>query len=136
MKRLIEVPNRLDDLPRIRTELTEFLEWGGVGSELAEDAFLVTEEVFVNVVSYGYEDGDEEEHRIEIELSLEGGVLVMEFRDDARSFDPLAAADPDPDAVSSGKGGLGIHLVRSLSDDVSYERRGGRNILRVERRVE
>ena len=134
MKRTISVPNRTEELARLHTELVEFLEWGGVGSEFAEDAFLVTEEVFVNIVSYGYEDDDE--HLIEIGLSLEDGLFTMEFRDDARGFDPLAAPAPDPDAVSSGAGGLGIHLVRSLSDRVSYERREGLNILTVERRIE
>ena len=133
MKRTISVPNRTAELDRVRSELFEFMEWGGIGNEFAEDAFLVTEEVFVNIVSYGYED--EAEHLVEIDLTLADGHFTMEFRDDAAAFDPLAAPDPDPDAVSSGAGGLGIHLVRSLSDQVSYERREGMNILTVERRV-
>ena len=62
--------------------------------------------------------------------------LGIEFRDFGRPFDPLQAPPPDLDRPAGERpiGGLGIHLVRSLTDRVEYRRLGGANLLRVERR--
>ena len=53
--------------------------------------------------------------------------------DDGPAFDPLAAAAPDTSLGVEERpiGGLGIALVRRLMDEVEYERRDGRNHLRL-----
>ena len=61
----------------------------------------------------------------------------MRFRDDGVEFDPLSRADPDLDAPTEerGIGGLGIHLVKTLTDEASWRRDGDANILTVRKRV-
>jgi len=135
MKKTFAIVNDLRQLDLVHETLTGFLADAGVGTELAEEMFLVAEEVIANTISYGYED--EDVHRIELALSFTDGLFRMRFRDDAKAFDPLAAEAPDLDAPTEerGIGGLGIHLVRTLTDDASYRREGDANILTVERRV-
>ena len=57
--------------------------------------------------------------------------------DDGPAFDPLAAQAPDTTLGLDERpvGGLGLMLVRRLMDDVAYERRDGRNHLRLRRRL-
>ncbi len=66
-----------------------------------------------------------------------GDEITVEIEDDGRAFDPFDA--PPPDLTSSIEeraiGGLGVHLVRSLTDDASYERRDGRNIVTLRKRA-
>jgi anti-sigma regulatory factor (Ser/Thr protein kinase) len=53
--------------------------------------------------------------------------------DDGVSFNPLAVAPPDTTSPLEQRqlGGLGIHLVRSLTDEATYLRQDGRNVIRL-----
>ena len=57
--------------------------------------------------------------------------------DDGPGFDPLSAPEPDTSLGIEERpiGGLGIALVRRLMDHVEYERRDGKNRLRLRRRL-
>jgi serine/threonine-protein kinase RsbW len=62
---------------------------------------------------------------------------VLLVSDDGPEFDPLAAEAPDTTLAVEDRpiGGLGIELVKRLMDEVRYERSGGRNRLRLARRL-
>ncbi len=91
---------------------------------------LVLEELGLNIMSYGY--GEEGLHEFEITLTSEADVLRIEVTDDGRPFDPLnEAPEPDLDASVDDRqvGGLGIHLVRTMVDEMSYRREQDKNHL-------
>jgi serine/threonine-protein kinase RsbW len=48
--------------------------------------------------------------------------------DDGKPFDPLAVATPRPRS-DEREGGVGLHFVRSLTDELKYTRREGINHL-------
>lgn len=96
---------------------------------------LVLDELLTNVISYGYSDRDE--HLIEVDLTLEDGVLRVRIEDDGAPFNPLHAPAPDTHCPTEDRhiGGLGIHLVTSLMDHVAYERAAEKNRLIMEKRI-
>ena len=63
---------------------------------------------------------------------------TLVLRDDAPPFDPLSLAAPDLAAGLDERsmGGLGIHLVRELVDEVSYRRVDGRNELTLSKHID
>ena len=91
---------------------------------------LVTEEIFVNQVHYAYRDqgGD-----VEIRCFVRDGMFCAEFVDSGPPFDPLAQPPPDTTAplIERSIGGLGIELVRRLTDSAEYHREGGSNVMRL-----
>ena len=90
---------------------------------------LVLEELGLNIMSYGYDEGL---HEFEITLTSEADVLRIEFTDDGRPFDPLNEApelDLDASVDDRKVGGLGIHLVRAMVDEMSYRREQDKNHL-------
>lgn len=96
---------------------------------------LALEELVTNTISYGCSDG--REHAITISLHLEGADLHMRVEDDAMAFNPLEREAPDLNAPLEERpiGGLGVHLVRKLMDDVRYERTGTHNVLSMRKRA-
>jgi anti-sigma regulatory factor (Ser/Thr protein kinase) len=72
-----------------------------------------------------------------VDLVLEDGVLRVEIVDEAAAFDPLARPAPDTDQALEERpiGGLGIHIVKQLMDDVRYRREGGKNVLTLTKRL-
>ncbi len=71
--------------------------------------------------------------RAEIVLALDGSRLEIEFIDDGCEFDPLAGPPPNLEAPLETRtpGGLGLHILRSLTDEARYERRNGHNVIRL-----
>jgi len=92
---------------------------------------LVAEEVFLNAVHHGQSDGGGDNF---VWLTLypqpAGAALVIE--DSGLAFNPLTEAPPpDLDAVIEDRpvGGLGIMLVREMTDQAIYTRINNRNRL-------
>lgn len=94
----------------------------------AQRAILSLDELITNVVTYGYPDGGE--HEIHVALTERDDCLEVVMEDDGTPFDPFSEA-PEPDLEADVDerrvGGLGVHIVKSVMDDVQYERRDGRN---------
>ena len=57
--------------------------------------------------------------------------LILEILDNGIPFDPLSLSEPDLTAHLSDRkvGGLGVFLIREMTDDVQYRRRGDANVL-------
>jgi anti-sigma regulatory factor (Ser/Thr protein kinase) len=97
---------------------------------------LVLDELFTNIVSYGFKD--EREHEIQVSLKAEGDVLVVAVEDDGVPFNPVKRKEPElPTAIEDCQiGGLGIHLIKNLVHEPVYCRRGKRNVLTFKKRLE
>ena len=58
-------------------------------------------------------------------------MLIFKIEDDGVPFNPLKKKDPEipADLIDARIGGLGIHIVRKLMDDIRYKRKRGKNKL-------
>ena len=123
--------NQLDDLGRVIEEAVQFLEEQGVDGQAVYITNLAIEEMGTNLLKYGYDDAAR--HQILLRLELQPGTLVLVLEDDGHEFNPLNAPEPDVHLTAEERdpGGLGIHLVRRLAQDIRYERHEGRNRLTV-----
>jgi sigma-B regulation protein RsbU (phosphoserine phosphatase) len=127
----ILLSSRLSELERLTELLTEFGGRHGLAPKTLHDLNLALEEIVANIISYGYTDN--REHEIKVRLSAEAGEIKAEVEDDGEPFNPLEAPEPDTEKSLEERtiGGLGIHLVRKLTDRLEYKREGGRNLLTV-----
>jgi anti-sigma regulatory factor (Ser/Thr protein kinase) len=120
------LPN-LDELGRIAAEVEAMGKREDWSPNLVFRANLVLEELLVNIIKYGQSDGIK---GFDITLTSEPDRLTIEVVDEGKPFDPVKDAPPP---VLTGSledrpvGGLGLHLVRSLVDELSYKRERGKN---------
>ncbi len=92
---------------------------------------LFVEELCLNLLSHG---AASTETFFEADLICTGDAVTFVLRDTGPKFDPLTdVAEPSLDASIEDRplGGLGVHLVRSLADDMTYERKDGQNVVTV-----
>ena len=122
------------DLPRIQAAIGEFSREQDWPPDIEFQVDLVLEELVLNVVNHG---SGGREGEIKIELVSDEKAVTIQIIDDGRPFDPLTDA-PEPDTESSiedrAVGGLGIHLVRTMMDEVSYRREENKNHMRLVKR--
>ena len=128
--RTLTVSNRIEEIRTIEKFLTEFSEQQDFPPEVLFQIQLSLEEIFTNVVSYGYDD--DTGHEVEIVLSKNEQTVTVEIADDGRPFDPLQDA-PEMETESKLEerrvGGAGIALAKTMMTDLRYHRDGGRNHL-------
>ena len=127
MQRTFELASRPDAIAPALDSIETGLADVGVAQELVLELRLISEEVITNVVKYTEAD------TIRIHFKVSDVTVILEVRDNGKRFDPLGAAAPDLEASVEDRplGGLGIHLVQALADEVSYERRDDWNVLRL-----
>jgi len=125
----IVIANRLEELARVTALLDGLAARRGLPPDAVADMNVVLDEVLANVLAHAYDDT--RTHEIRVALAVYPGALQAEVEDDGRPFDPLAVAPPDRTSPLAEReiGGLGIHFVRSLLNDVAYQRVGDRNRL-------
>jgi len=125
-------------MSRVESFVCAFAAQHGLCSDDRSRALIVLEELITNLLKYGY-DQRGARGLAELGLALEPGPrLVVELVDDGRAFDPLAPPAPDLDQPVEMRpvGGLGLHLVRALTEGGYYQRVKGRNLTRLILRVE
>ncbi len=131
-----ELKNELSELKSLNQHLNN---WGGAIG-LADDSIarinICLDELFTNIVSYGFDD--DQEHMIIFTLDGDSSFVVINIEDDAKPFNPLEKVDPDfPENVEEAKiGGLGILIIRKLMDNVTYERSQGKNKLTMKKNIQ
>ncbi len=93
---------------------------GNIGEALRFPVHLAMEELFVNMVNY-YPDND---NAIQLDVDAENGVVTVTITDfDVDPFDVTQSRNVDIDAPLDERtpGGLGLHLIQSMVDNLQYD---------------
>ena len=111
----------LKDLPQIRHFILESAGALGVASAEVANVVLAVDEAVTNVIVHGYAG---QGGPVEIEVTGPPGALVVRLRDHAQPFDPSGMPAPDLTGPAEERkpGGLGIHLIRQVMDQLIYRR--------------
>lgn len=109
--------------------LNELLVETDCPENVRQNLSVVVDEICANICEYAYEDRNGT-----IGVRYEAGVnfITMQFTDDGDAFDPLAVDLPDFDGEPK-IGGIGIYLVKNLTDWMKYEYVNGKNCLKIMR---
>ncbi|MBK6416956.1 SpoIIE family protein phosphatase [Thermomonas sp.] len=128
--RHLRVPDQRDRLPGLQQALASTLGEAGIEPRRIHDAQVIVEELVCNLMDHGAAAGVD---ALVLAVAVDAGRVVLDIRDNGAAYDPLAHPPPDLEADIAQRpiGGLGIHLVRELSQDVQYRRQDGWNALRV-----
>ncbi|HPF59023.1 MAG TPA: ATP-binding protein [Candidatus Competibacteraceae bacterium] len=124
------LPAELDHLSVFLDHIREIAQTAGLAEAQISRLELAMEEALVNVFNYAYE-GRTHAGTVFCQVTIQAGGLTVDIVDDGPPFDPLARTDPDTSLELDERqpGGLGILLIKSLIDEVSYHREDGRNVL-------
>jgi anti-sigma regulatory factor (Ser/Thr protein kinase) len=131
-----ELKNDLSELEALCQHLNKFGQVTGLSEACITDVNICLDELFTNIVSYGFKD--DLEHIIRFTMDLDNRVLTLTIEDEGIAFNPLEKKDPEvpADLIDVRIGGLGIHIVRKLMDDIRYNRKQGKNKLTMKKSIQ
>ena len=132
---VMTIANRLSEVERLATAIETFGVAHGLDENVVYAFNLALDEVLTNTISYGYDGVGE--HDIRVRLRVHAGVVQAQVEDDGRPFNPLNVPRPNLDAPIEERpiGGLGLHIVRAMMDEVEYRHDGAHNILTLRKRA-
>lgn len=103
----------------------------GPGQEVRDEIISALNEAFNNVVLHAYRGV--QGGRLDLAIATSEGEIEIQMSDRGRSFDPgrvarlatVTAEDPASiDVAELPESGMGLFIIRSFMDDVSYTRGG------------
>ena len=122
------------DIARVNAAFDDFVDAHALPDAVRRSVSVVLDELLTNILSYGLPEhgGD-----VIVDIVLDADRIVITVSDNGRPFDPLSRAAPDTTLSVEDRdiGGQGIHLVRRMVDELSYQRRSDRNIVVLTKRL-
>jgi serine/threonine-protein kinase RsbW/sigma-B regulation protein RsbU (phosphoserine phosphatase) len=126
------------EVARVNAAFTAFAEAHAVPAAIRRSLNVALDELLQNAIVHGLAGRPGGDGAVTIAVELLPDRLTLTLTDDGQPFNPLDTAVPDTARPVAERpvGGLGIHLVRQLMDEVHYHRQGGRNVVVLVKRLE
>jgi sigma-B regulation protein RsbU (phosphoserine phosphatase) len=128
-KQIIKVKSEVSDSDKVSDFFTSYVSAKGIDSEIKNDLRLAIEEAFVNISNYAFPD--DTSHTITIEVTSDDSSIHITFIDEGITFNPLTHCNNEIECSDHCEGGMGIHLIKSLTDRQEYKRIGQQNVFTV-----
>jgi serine/threonine-protein kinase RsbW len=131
----LEVPARPEFLAMIRAIVTLIAETGSkLPSARIDDLRLAVTEAFANAIDAERRKPDADRRSVVVRCDLEPDFVAVEVHDEGGGFDP-AALKPHPEVTKPARlqfeRGLGIPLMRELTDQLGFRHEGGGTTVRL-----
>jgi anti-sigma regulatory factor (Ser/Thr protein kinase) len=126
----------LENIVRVTEFVDEQLEKYNCPMKAEMQINIAIDELFGNIAHYAY-NPDVGPATVKVEVIEEPMAVIITFIDGGVPYDPLSQADPDITLSAEEReiGGLGIYMVKKSMDDITYEYKDGKNILRIKKNI-
>jgi len=120
-----------ENLSEIRKFVTNYAQKHGFSKNQIADIRLAVDEAATNIIKHAYKSDDSQ--TLTIKLEFDDEKLCVTLTDQGISFDVKKYKSPDikQQIAKKKRGGMGIHLMKNLMDEVSYKVKNQENVLRM-----
>ncbi len=108
------------ELERVRVFVANKAEKFGFNSGESQKIALAVDEACSNLIKHSYKLDKSKTFCVEVETEI--NKFTVKIFDNGESFNPLDISSPDMNEYfnSFRKGGLGIHIMKLVMDNISY----------------
>lgn len=110
------------NLSEVRNFVARHASSHGFDRQQIADIRLAVDEAITNIIKHAYKG--EENHTIDIQVAFKKDRICIELLDTGTTFNLKRYSEPNiKEKIKQKKrGGMGVYLIHSLMDDVSYDR--------------
>jgi anti-sigma regulatory factor (Ser/Thr protein kinase) len=125
----------IQSLEKVFSFIGEYLENSDINDTVSFAVNVAVEEIYTNCIKYNTKSNND----IALEINREGNKLVITITDyDTEFFDITGSEEVNVDLPLEKRqpGGLGIHLVKQMMDEVKYQYNDGVSIITLVKNLE
>lgn len=128
VQNVLRIPAEVSQLVAVRKFIRDYAGRAGADKQATDDMVQAVDESVTNAIIHGYRGA---KGTIDVEVYVVHGSLVVRLRDRAPPFDPTTVPHPDITLPLERRplGGMGVHLTRQLTDEMTYRKTEGGNEL-------
>ena len=133
----LTVPSATENLALIRDFVVNVGSQAGLGDDDVAKLELAVDEACANVIEHAH--GHDSNKEVTVRATFDAVALRIEVVDEGEGFDPTVVPATSVEQMVHDRrtGGLGLRVMKSLMDEVSYEIiPGERNRLRLLKRIQ
>ena len=119
MEKRFELNASSEVLSPFRKELREILSQSGWETKAANEILLAVDEALTNIIRHAYQGGA---GKITVSVAAAEDKIDIILEDRGKKFDPTQV--PPPELPRHKPGGLGVHFIRSIMDQMIYDDQG------------
>lgn len=127
----ITVDASTKNLGEVREFVAEHSREQGFSDRQINDLKLAVDEAYTNIIKHAYHNDDSQQ--VEISLEFDERKLCVILSDHGVSFNVKKYEIPDirEQIKKKKRGGMGVYLIHTLMDDVTYRARDSKNEIRM-----
>ena len=132
---ILKLKNDIHEIRKIRDCFFDTAKKISLSQDTADTIAISLEEILLNIIKHGYGESDSIIH---VAIFFQTKQIKIKIQDKARHFNPLNYEKVNLQKYFERQpfgGGLGIHLVREMMDEISYQRKNGKNILIMKKTI-
>lgn len=135
-ERHLIIDGRYANIPVITDFVAEAAEAAGLSDSAVFHCQMAVDEACTNIIEHAY--GGENKGDIQITCLVQPGVCEISVVDTGKPFDPASIPAPDVNVPveEMQPGGVGLHLMRQLMDEIYFEFGSAENRLTMVKRGE
>jgi sigma-B regulation protein RsbU (phosphoserine phosphatase) len=125
----LTIGNKIEEIKKALSAFDAFSTTYFVSKNVVGKVKIALDELLANIIQYAF--NDDRDHFVHVEFQLHDDKLIIILEDDGSPFDPFHVETPDINLSIEEReiGGLGIHLVKNVMDEVNYRRALNKNII-------
>lgn len=127
----LSIPSSTRYLGEVRRFVEDHARKARLQDDEIEQFKIAVDEACTNVIKHAYLGDDQ--HQIDLAIIVDDDRFTVRIRDDGRSFRPHMYTEPNIFRFAERRraGGFGVHIMRSLMDEVEFRTRGSVNEVRL-----
>jgi sigma-B regulation protein RsbU (phosphoserine phosphatase) len=121
----------MSEIDRLKPYVEDIAQQAGIDTKETRRLRLAVEETVANVINYGQASA------ITLSAETANGQLLLTIDDDGIAFDPTQESTTDLSVPADERpaGGMGIVLLHTMTNSLSYQRTDGHNILTIVKNI-
>lgn len=134
MNFFMQIPAQKQYLSIVRMFLKNVCDLNGISEKKRDDLISVLGEAVSNAVKHAYTVGDysEDEKIVDVEIDINNDAIYLKVSDYGCGFpddmsEKFDAIKIDEKVKMRKSGGLGIYMIKKISDEVEFKKEDGKN---------
>jgi serine/threonine-protein kinase RsbW len=113
-----DIPSDPDLMPEVEEFVLEVAEKAGLNEDKHNNIALAVAEAISNSMKHG--NKNDKSKRVFIKIAVDDEKMIVTLKDEGKGFDLATIPDPTKPENILKDSGRGVHIMRSLLDDLRY----------------